>query len=175
MKPLPTPYDITAIPHIPYIPTLRDWVILFSLLLVIALGIIALTRIRPARRRSPIERARYELNRLEQSSGDAALSRDICFTASQRVKWAIDTTFGTALHAAGIELLEQLAVQHPDDVARAILSILAELDREKYGKAEYTTITGEGLRQLQILLAQVSHRGWKSGAESLPLEQTHDD
>jgi len=175
MKPLPTPYDITAIPHIPYIPVVRDWVILIFLLLGVALGIILITRIRLTRRTSPLERARHDLMRLERAAGDAALSREICFTASQRVKWAIDMSFGTALHSAGIETIEQLSVQHPDKVARAIVAILAQLDREKYCQAEHTTITGESLRELRILLAQVLHSGWKRDAENAAPEGTHDD
>ena len=175
MKPLPTPYDITAIPHIPYTPVMRDWVILFFILLAVALGIIVITRIRLTRRTSPLERVRYDLTRLEQSAGGAALSREICFAASQRVKWAIDMTFGTVLHSAGIEMIEQLAVQHPDEVARAILAILAQLDREKYCQAEHTTITGESLRELRMLLAQVLHRGWKGDAKNAAPEGTHDD
>jgi hypothetical protein len=84
-------------------------------------------------------------------------------------------SFGTALHSAGIETIEQLSVQHPDKVARAIVAILAQLDREKYCQAEHTTITGESLRELRILLAQVLHSGWKRDAENAAPEGTHDD
>lgn len=163
MKPLPTPYDITSIPHIPYTPGQADWLILGGFFLVVALLILAFTRVRVLRRVSPLERVKKELKQIEERGIERAAQRDLSALVSQRVKWGIDSTFGSTLHAAGIATLERLSIEHPDEEARRILGILARLDREKYAPPGPSTMTIDTVREVRDRLITIQNRGWNEG------------
>lgn len=168
MTPLPTPYDITPIPHIPYAPGLRDWLILASILAACAIALLSITRQRIRRSVSPLERARTQLAHLEESLHGPHLSRANCFTASQTTKRAIDAALGTDLHAATIDELQALSESHPSEALREIAGMLASWDRAKFGRTDETAIPREQIFTVRMHLVTLGHRGLAAGDEDAP-------
>lgn len=165
MNPIPTPYDITPVPYIPYAPGIRDWIVLAILLAVAGAAVIRLTRYRMTRSASPLESAQAELARIEETVPGAYLSRAACFSASQITKRAIDAAFGTHLHAASLSEVQTLAASDPSDTLREIAGILAGWDIAKFGRSDETAVPREQVRTVRMLLVTLRHRG------IAPLEQ----
>lgn len=159
MTPIPTPYDITPIPYIPYAPGLSDWIALAIILAAGGVGIVRFTRYQMTRSASPLESACAELARLDGTVVGPSLSRGACFSASQITKRAIDAAFGTNLHAASLSELQTLAASHPSDILREIVEILAGWDIAKFGRSNETTVPRDQVRTVRMLLVTLRHRG----------------
>lgn len=168
MTPIPTPYDITPLPYIPYGPGLRDWIVLALILTVVGAIVFRITRHRLIRSASPLESARAELARLEGAARGPYLSRAACFSASQMTKRGIDAAFSTTLHAASLSEIQSLASSHPSETVREIAAILAEWDVAKFGRSDETTIPREQVRTVRLLLVTLLHRGISAGGERSP-------
>lgn len=159
MTPLPTPYDITPVPAIPYTPGFRDWILLGAFLAGCGAFVFSFTRQRIRQSISPLESARSELTRLEESLPTAFLMRNDCFSASQTTKRAIDAAFRTNLHAASLDELQRLGESHTSDTLRKIVHILAGWDVAKFGRCDETAIPREQLRSVRMLLVSLMHHG----------------
>jgi hypothetical protein len=171
MNSQPTPYDITAIPFIPYAPGAHAWVALAVVLLCFGLVIVRLTRRRIARSSSPLDLACSELYSLERSISTPHLPRDACFAVSQITKRGIDAAFDTELHASSATALEEMSRSHPSEILRSIAGILALCDIAKFDPTADTAVQRDTLQQLRLLLVSLKHRGIAASPENPTTEE----